>query len=130
MVDGSTHEAVEVFGQSLVASRDENFSAFMTLMNGCSTSDDLSLDSTGSKHQVERLLIPCRTTGDPFPFFPLCHLRPTTRRAPPVIEYDTLIDSHFPVPESLRLPLMLPQGSFSADVHALPLVIKMGAIIS
>jgi hypothetical protein len=130
IVDGPTHKAVEVFGQSLVAPRDKDFSAFAALMNGCSTFDYFSLDSTGSKHQIERLFMSCGITGDPLSFFPLCHLRPTARRALPITEHDTLIDSHFPVPESLGLPLMLLQDPFCADVHALPLVIKMGAIIN
>ena len=74
--------------------------------------------------------MPCGITSDLLSFFPLHHLRPSTRRALPVIEHDTLIDPHFPVQESLGLALLLLQDLFGADVNSLPLVIKMGAIIN
>ena len=99
-------------------------------MNGGRTLDYLSLDSIGSKHQIERLFMPCGITSDLLSFFPLCHLRPTTRWALLVIEHDTLIDPHSPVQESLGLPPMLLRNLFGADVHSLPLVIKMGALIN
>jgi hypothetical protein len=130
MVDGPTHETVEVFGQSPVAIRDEDFAAFTALMHSSPTVGYLALDTTGGEHQIECLFMPGRIPSDPLSFVPQGQLRATTRRTLLVREYDTLIDSHFAVQQSLGLASTLLCDLFGADIHMLPLVIEMGALIN